>query len=207
MELPKTTVTVGSFCSLLPGEIAEGRAARHEDLVLVGKVRSARLGEVNERQPVGVGDLREAAGLGHRQLRHRAAFHRRLVGRHQALDRRHAADAADDPRSGGVGFDLVAGQRAQLEERGVAVEDELHPLPGEELASRPVPLVVLGAPASARAGERCLDVLPELPVGLGVGGEGRPLDVDVRTQHGVPLLMDPHGASVEPPSMVSTTES
>ena len=122
----------------------------------------------------------------------------------------HALDARDDPDAGDepaahAEVGAPAGERAQLEEGRVAVEQELDALPDEELAALAVPG---HAPlAAARAGQRELrldlgeegqHVLPVPAKALGAGVDARSNDVHVgardddspacRRQSGDPVL-------------------
>ena len=105
---------------------------------LVGQVRTAGLRQVDQRQPVALGDVHRPQGLvhGHRALR--AALDGRVVCADQALDPVDPPDAGDEPDA-----QLVLGsptrQRGELEERAVRVEQGGDPLPGEQLAAVTVP--------------------------------------------------------------------
>jgi hypothetical protein len=95
-----------------------------------------------------------------------------------------------------VTIDLVAGQGAELEEVRVAIEEQLHALPGQQLAALLVALGVLRPAAFERLRERRVHRLQQLEVLLSVRVEGRPPELDVRLQHRVRLLVDAHGADV-----------
>src|SRR3982751_6478855 len=62
---------------------------------------------------------------------HRAAAHRGLVGDQHALDTGDDADTGDHAGADGE-LGAPCGQRRELEERRVAVEQQLEPLAGEQ---------------------------------------------------------------------------
>ena len=70
----------------------------------------------------------------------------------QALDALDHADADDRRRADRV-LGAPGGQRAELEEGGVPVEQQLDPLAGQELAPLPVPVDVALAPAGPGRGQ------------------------------------------------------
>ena len=96
-------------------------------------------------------DLVGAQGLLQRPRVGRAAAHGRVVGDDQALDALDDADAGDDARAD-VEVGAPGGERRQLEERRVGVEQQLDALAGEQLAALVVPLDVLRAAAGERLG-------------------------------------------------------
>ena len=92
-------------------------------------------------QPVLLGDLLRAQVLLDRQREVGAALHRRVVGDDHALAALDHPDARDDACGGRLALvDVPGGQRGQLEEGGVGVDQQVDALPGGELAARPVPL-------------------------------------------------------------------
>src|SRR5690606_17355039 len=134
-----------------PGEVAEEPPAGDEDLALAGQVGAAGLDQVDQRHPVLLGDLHRPHGLAAGPRVAGAAAHRGVVGDDHALGALDHADAGDDA---GADREVAApgGQRGQLQERRVRVEQQLDPLPGEELATAAVPLDVLLAAAGQRLG-------------------------------------------------------
>src|SRR3954449_929451 len=175
VELPKTSATVGIFAADLrvrsrkprpPGmkiSLCVGRSAPPGSTrVMTGSPVSlgafaAGLDEVDDRQPVLLGDLRAATTLLGAVRVGGAAAHGRVVGVDEALDALDDADACDQ-----AGADRVAGppcrERRQLEKRRVRVEQQLDPLSGEHLAALAVPLDVLLPAATAGDGELRLDL-------------------------------------------------
>ena len=97
-----------------------------------------------------------------------AAAHGRVVGGDQALDALDDADAGDDAGADGV-VAAPGGQRRQLQERRVGVEEQLDPLAGQQLAAGVVALDVLLAAAGQRLGVLGLE-LGELPASIGLRG-------------------------------------
>ena len=75
-------------------------------------------------------------------------------------------------------------ERAQLEERGVGVDEQLDAFPGGELAAGVVALDVLGTPAFERIGEFGVDLVEPCGRGGGGGGVGVGLWVERGLQHG-----------------------
>jgi hypothetical protein len=154
VELPNTRQIGRDARLAAPGEIAEAPPSRHEDLALVGEVRAGRLDEGDGGQAVLIRHVREAAALDHGELAHRAALHRGLARGDHALHARDHADATDDAGAGRVTRHVLAGQRAQLEEVRVAIEQELDALARQQLAGGEVSTVVLVATADRRRAER-----------------------------------------------------
>ena len=129
-----------------PGEVAERLAAGDEDLALVGEVGAARLDHVDQRQAVLERDLHRPQRLAHGPRRARAAADRRVVGDDHALD---VLDDADAGEHAGADREVAAprGERRQLEQRGVAVDEQLDALAAQQLAALAVALDVLVAAA------------------------------------------------------------
>ncbi len=165
------------------GDVPERPSTRDEQLGLGRKVGPARFGEADRREPVGEGDVRAAGPLAERPRVHRPAPHRGVGGVDQALDPLDHADAQD-----GGGPDRVlgapGGEGAQLEERRVAVEEELHPLAGGHLAPLPVPGHVALAPTGPGHGQLGLHQVEAVAQGALVGGEGVGTGVDGGGEYG-----------------------
>jgi hypothetical protein len=120
-----------------------------EDLGLEGEERSARVHEVDARQPVLLGHLLRAEVLLHRHGEVRAALHGRVVRDHDALAPLDHADPGDDARGGRLVVVQAPGrERVQLEERAAGVDEAVDPLAGGQLAARRVLLVRLRRPAA-----------------------------------------------------------
>ena len=167
------------------GDVAEAGAAGDEDVLLRRQVGTAGLDEVDRRQPVLLRHLGGAEALLDRDGVGRATLHGRVVGDDHALDALDDADAGDDRAADGeVG--APAGERAELEERGVGVDEQLDALAGGQLAARVVPRDVLlpspGERLRVLLGE-VSDALQHLGAVVGVGGRRR---VDGGL-HGMPL--------------------
>ena len=138
----------------------------------VGRSAPRGLDERDGRQPVLGRDLRGAVGLAQRVRVHRAAADRGVVRGDEHLDAGDDADARDE---GGAERELGAPgrERRELEERAVAVEQQLDALAGGELA------------AGAVAGEGL----------LAAGGDGRGVE------GGELLDGGERGLAVRPPSV------
>ena len=133
------------------GDVAEGLAARDEDLLLRGQVGTTGLHERDRRQAVLLGDLCGAEGLLDRPRVAGAALDRGVVGGDDALDALDHADAGDDARPDGeVG--APAGERAELEEGAAGVDEQLDALARQQLPAAVVALDVLLPAAGDRLG-------------------------------------------------------
>ncbi len=128
---------------LVEEDAAEVLAVR-EHVVLVRQVRAAAVDQVDARQPVLQRDLLRAQVLLHRHRVVGAALHGRVVADDDALDARDAADAGDQAgarrRVAAVllGVHAERGERRDLEERRVGVEQHLDPFARQQLAARDV---------------------------------------------------------------------
>ncbi len=124
------------------GEVAERLAAGDEDLALVGEVGAAGLDHVDQRQAVLASDLHRPQRLLHGPRRARAAAHGGVVGDDHALD---VLDDADAGEHAGADREVAAprGERRELEQRSVAVDEQLDPLSAQQLAALAVALDVL----------------------------------------------------------------
>ncbi len=131
----------------VPGEVAEGPAAGDEQLGLGGQVGPAGLGQADRRAAGWPRDVGAAGALAERPRVHGPAPDGRVRGVHQALDPLDHADAQDRRGAHRV-LGAPGGERAQLEEGGVPVEQQLDALAGGQLA----PLPVAGDVALATAG-------------------------------------------------------
>ena len=168
------------------GQLVEDPPGRDEQVGLGRQVGAARLHQVHHRQPVHPGDLQRAQGLAQRVRVHRAAPDGRVVRDDHALDAgdhpeaRHYAGADGEPGPPG-------GQRGQLEERAVRVDEQLDPLPGQQLAPVAVPLLV----AFPAAGDGQLELLVQLfqhgELGGAVGAEGLAVRLDVGRENRHPV--------------------
>ncbi|GIW71400.1 MAG: hypothetical protein KatS3mg102_0942 [Planctomycetota bacterium] len=172
----------GQALARAAGEVAEGAPAGHEDAALVGQVGAGALDQAYARQPVLLGDLGQPVALEHAPFVDRPALHRRVVGEDGALgaaDQPHPADhggARHDARHAG------AGQRRDLQEPAVGVEQPLQPLAREQLAARAVALDVALAAAGARARELALDLLQRRQHRLAVGAIGIAAGIELRDE-------------------------
>jgi hypothetical protein len=128
------------------GQVVEDLAREHEQLGLRGQVGPARLDQVDHRQPVAPGDLEGAQRLAQRVGVHGPAAHGGIVGDEDALDPGHHADAGDDAGADGE-LGSPGGERRQLEQRRVPVDEELDPLAGQQ----PSPVVMARGVAGAAA--------------------------------------------------------
>ena len=140
------------------GEVAEHRAAGDELVRLRRQVGAARLDEVDQRQPVALGDLLRAQRLAQRVGVVGPAADRGVVAVDHALDALDDADARDDAAAHVI-VGPVRDERLQLEERAVAVEQQLDPLADQQLAALPVALDVLRPAAAARRLQQLLELL------------------------------------------------
>ena len=128
---------------------------------------------------------RRAQLLGHPDRRDRAALHRRLVGDDHALDAADRPDPDDEPGARGRQVGLVrAGERADLEERGVRVEQQVDAL----ARGQPAALVVAVDVLRAAGGEHRRGDLVDAREGgqhrLAVRRELRRRRVEARAQDG-----------------------
>ena len=129
------------------GEVVEPLTAGDEDLALVRKIGAARLHQVDHGQPVLTGDLHRPEVLAQRGDGARAAAHCGVVGDQHALGSLDDADAREHPRSDReVG--APGGQRRELEQWRVGIDQQLDALAGQQLATLAVAGdVLLAAPA------------------------------------------------------------
>ena len=128
-------------------------------LVLPGQERAARVDQVDARQVVVQRDFLRAQVLLDRHRVVGAALDGRVVGDDHALAPADPAHAGDDARGGRVPVvEAVRRERRQLKERRAGVEQRVHPVPGQQLAARHVPLAGPRGPAEPRERE----LLPQL---------------------------------------------
>ncbi len=112
-----------------------------EDLGLKGQEGAARVDEVEARQPVLRRDLLRAEVLLHREREVRAALHGRVVRDDHARPPLDRADAGDDAgRRRRAVVHVPRGERAELEERAVRVDEQVDALAGGQLAPRAMAL-------------------------------------------------------------------
>ena len=194
-----------------PREVAEQRAAGDEHLLLRGQVGAAGLDEADHRQAVLHRHVVEPQDLAQRPRVGGAALDGRVVGDEQALD---ALDHADTGDHGGADLEVGAprGERAQLEERRVAVEHHVDALARGELA--PVAMARdLALPAAGEGGFEVGGQLLELglhrvPGGRVLGARG----VEGGTEDGHAVYPNRRAArvvriSVVPPPIPSSRTS
>ena len=168
-----------------PGQVAEHRPAGDEDLGLGGQVGPAGLDQLDQRQAVALGDLHGPQGLAEPERVGGPAADGRVAGRDHALDPRHRPDAGDAAGPDGeVG--PPGGQRRQLQERAVAVQQQLDPLPGQQLAPGPVAVDVLLAAARPGLGQQPVQLGQQLQVGGPVGPVGVRARVEPAPEHAHP---------------------
>jgi len=122
------------------GEVAPHRRVR----VLAGpaaaaQVAAGRLDELDVGHPVVPGDLQRAHQLADADHGHRPAEVGGVVADDYALGALDDADAQHHAAADVV-IGLVAGQRADLQERAVRIEQQRDAFPDEQLAAAPVPL-------------------------------------------------------------------
>lgn len=166
-----------------PGQVAEHLSAGDENLFLGGQIGPAGFHQRNDGKPVFEGDLVGPQYLSKRPRIAGAALDRRVVGDDHAF---HAADRADAGDQAGADLEVAAvgGQRAQLQERGVRVDEQLDAFPWCQVAAGVVPVDVFGATAGERLGQFGVDLV-ELAAHrrgrLVVGGSVR---VQCGLQHG-----------------------
>ena len=121
-----------------------------EDLVLSRQEGAAGIDQVDARQPVLARNLLRAKVFLDRDRVVGATLHRRIVGDDHAFAARHPADACDHARAGAfVVVHAVGGQRRQLEEGTARIEQSVHPVARQQLASADVAF-----PGSLRSAER-----------------------------------------------------
>ena len=159
------------------GEVPEGPAAGDEELGLGGQVGTARLDQVDHGQAVLQGDVRGTGALAERVGVHRSAPHRGVVGADEALDPFDHADP-DDRRGPHLVLGAPGGQRAQLEEGRVPVDQQLDALVGQQLAPLPVSLHVPFASSGPGRRQLLVDVGHRLGQGAPVGPVGLRAGVD-----------------------------
>ena len=141
-----------------PGQVAEHLPAGDENLLLGGQVGAAGFHQRDHRQPVLEGNLVGPQYFSQGPRVTGAALDRRVVGDDQAF---HAADRADADDCAGTDLEgtAVRRQRAQLEKRGVRVDEQLDAFPGSQLAAGVVTVDVLGPAAPERFGEFGVDLV------------------------------------------------
>ena len=146
-----------------PGQVAEHLTAGDEDLFLGGQIRPAGFHQRNDGKPVLQGDLVGPQYLPQCPRVAGATFDRRIVGDDQAF---HTADHADAGDRAGADRESAAPGRegAELQERGVRVDEQLDAFPRGQLVAGVVTLDVLGAAAGERFGDLGVDLIE---LGLG----------------------------------------
>jgi hypothetical protein len=139
-------------------------------------------GQADGRQAVRQRDVREAVRLLDAALVNGAALDGGLGGRDQALDALDQADAADDRGPRGDAGQPESGQRAQLQEVGIRVEQKLDALARQQAAGLDVAAVVLLAAAFPALRQLGLQPLHGRAHGLGIRSVGRGGLVDLRNE-------------------------
>ena len=179
-------------CRGEPGLVVEDPAevvAVGEDLVLKREERSAGVHEVDARQAVLPGYLLSPQVLLDRHGEVRAALDRRVVGDEHALASLDDADPGDDPCAGSLAVvELPGGERRELQERRVRVEQPVDALPSGQLPARAMLLERFLATSAgdlrrslAQLGNELLHASPALVEGV------RGLDLRAEHRHGVSL--------------------
>ena len=135
-----------------PGQIAEHPPARDEDLLLGGQIRSAGLHQGNDRQSVLQGNLVGAQDFLHRPRVGGSALDGGIVGDQHAL---HALDHSDPGHHAGpdVKVGAIGGQCAELEERGVRIDQQFDTFASGHLAASVMALNVFRSAARQRLGK------------------------------------------------------
>ena len=145
--------------------------------------RAARVHEVDARQTVVEGDLLRAHVLLDRDRIVGAAFHRRVVGDDNRFAAGDTADAGDDARPRCVVvIHVLGGERRELEERRLRVEEAVDTVADGQLALVAMPLEIFRAATLAGAGQPLAQLTDELLHPILVGFEGRVGRVDMRVE-------------------------
>ena len=130
-----------------------------EDFVLPRQERTARVDQVDTRQPILPGDLLRPQMLLDRDRVVRTAFHGGVVGHDHAFAPGDPSDAGDHSRAGAlVVVHAVGGEGRHFEQRAAGVEQPVHALPRQQLAPTDVALAGPGGPAERGGGH----LLPQL---------------------------------------------
>ncbi len=176
--------------SRAPGQIPERPSPGDEQLGLRRQVGPTRLHQVDDGEPVLEGDVGGPGPLPEGKGVHGPAPHGGVVGGDEAL---HALDHADpdDRRRPDRVLGAPRRQGGELEEGGVAVEEQLDALTGQELAPVTVPLHIAFAASGPGRRQLLVHALHRLFEGALVGPEGRRVGVDVGGEggHGVDSLL------------------
>ena len=186
--------TGGTHLRLVVEDAAEVVAVR-EDLVLVRQVGAAAVHQVDAGQAVLARHFLRAQVLLHRQRVIGTALHGRVVADDHALDARDPADAGDNAGTGSsvaavaVLVDAHRGQRRDLEEGRVGVEQHLDAVARQQLAARQV----LGSRAFAAAerdgGQLGVQIIDQPPHRCSVGLEVLGADIELGGQRGHGLVV------------------
>ena len=159
------------------GEVAPHRRVRVLAGAAAAQVAAGRLDELDVGHPVVPGDLQGAHQLADADHGHGPAE----VGRVVADD--HALGALDHPdaehhAAADVVVGLVAGQRADLQERAVRIQQQRDALPDEQLAAALVPGDRPLPAAERRLPEQAVDLAEQAEHPAGVGQERLAAGVD-----------------------------
>ena len=168
--------------------------AVREHLILQRQERAAGVDEVQARQPVLRGDLLGPQVLLHGQREVRPALHGRIVRDDHALRALDHADARDDSRARRIAVvEIPGGERVQLEERRVGVDQPVDALPRGELAARAVAFDGLLAAAARDLLRALVQLRDERGHSLVAARElvGAALDLRLEDGHGGSLSRPP----------------
>ena len=155
-----------------------------EHLVLKRQERAAGVDEVDAREPVLRGYLLRAQMLLHGQREVRAALHGRVVRDDHALAALDHADAGHDPCARRLTVvELPRGERVQLEERRVRIEEPVDALACGQLAAGPMSLDCLFPAALCDVGHPVAELGNQLRHPRSASVELSRVALDLRRQH------------------------
>ena len=165
--------TLGAHGRLVVEDPPEMFAVR-EHLVLARQEGTARVDEIDARQPILQRDLLGAQVLLDRHRVVGAALDGGIVGDDHAFAPRHPPDPGDDPGARRlVAVHAARGQRGQLQERAARIEQAVHPFARQQLAAADVTFAgALVSPAS-RHGKLGVQLPHQPAVLVGEGRRGR----------------------------------
>ena len=159
-----------------------------EHFRLIGQVRAAAVDQIDAGQPVLQRDFLRAQMLLDADRIIGAALHGRVVAGDHHLPPRHAPDTGDDPRARHlVAIKAVGGKLADFQKGRTGIEQSLHPLAWQQLATR----YMLGSRAIRTAlrggGDLTAQFLDQRPVVRGIDAQalavGRKLSIENRRAH------------------------
>ncbi len=156
-------------------------AAHDRCRVLAGRqpaeVAASRLDELDVRHVVVPGDLQGSHQLADADRGHGPAQVGRVVAQDHALGSLDYPDPEDHAAADRV-IGLVAGQRAQLKEGRVGIEEQRDALPDRHLAAAAVTFDRTAAPAERRLPQQAVDAGQQVQHLVAVRQEGIVADVD-----------------------------